>query len=58
VSAIVALAHELDMTVVIEGIEDDDVARIGTDLGVDLGQGWAFGRPVANPGPALASWAS
>ncbi|MDQ1403276.1 MAG: diguanylate cyclase [Actinomycetota bacterium] len=56
VAAIVGLAHDLDMTVVVEGIEDADTARICTDIGVDFGQGWAFGRPAANPGPALASW--
>jgi EAL domain-containing protein (putative c-di-GMP-specific phosphodiesterase class I) len=58
VAAIVSLAHELEMTVVVEGIEDADVGRICADIGVDLGQGWAFGRPHADPGLALSSWAS
>jgi EAL domain-containing protein (putative c-di-GMP-specific phosphodiesterase class I) len=53
VTAIVGLAHELEMAVVVEGIEDRDTARICADIGVDFGQGWTFGRPETNPGPAL-----
>ncbi|MEM8904599.1 MAG: EAL domain-containing protein, partial [Actinomycetota bacterium] len=36
--------------IVAEGIETVDDATTLTDLGVDLGQGWFFGRP----GPAEA----
>lgn len=56
VAAIVGLAHDLDMSVVVEGIEDNDTARICADIGVDYGQGWALGRPAAKTGPALAAW--
>lgn len=42
------LGHALGMQVVAEGVEDDDTAALLGDLGCDLAQGWALGRP----GPA------
>jgi diguanylate cyclase (GGDEF)-like protein len=45
VGGVVSLAHTLNATVVMEGIEDEVTARICRDLGADLGQGWLFGRP-------------
>ena len=44
--AITELAHGLDAVVVAEGIETQWLADEVTRLGVDLGQGWLFGRPV------------
>jgi EAL domain-containing protein (putative c-di-GMP-specific phosphodiesterase class I) len=44
--AITDLAHGLDAVVVAEGIETQWLADEVTRLGVDLGQGWLFGRPV------------
>jgi EAL domain-containing protein (putative c-di-GMP-specific phosphodiesterase class I) len=44
--AITDLAHALDAVVVAEGIETEWLADEVTRLGVDLGQGWLFGRPV------------
>jgi EAL domain-containing protein (putative c-di-GMP-specific phosphodiesterase class I) len=44
--AITELAHQLDAVVVAEGIETEWLADEVTRLGVDLGQGWLFGRPV------------
>jgi EAL domain-containing protein (putative c-di-GMP-specific phosphodiesterase class I) len=44
--AITELAHQLDAVVVAEGVETEWVADEVTRLGVDLGQGWLFGRPV------------
>ena len=44
--AITDLAHQLGAVVVAEGIETEWLADEVTRLGVDLGQGWLFGRPV------------
>lgn len=44
--AITELAHQWDAAVVAEGIETEWLADEVTRLGVDLGQGWLFGRPV------------
>jgi EAL domain-containing protein (putative c-di-GMP-specific phosphodiesterase class I) len=44
--AITDLAHGLDAVVVAEGIETQWLADEVTRLGIDLGQGWLFGRPV------------
>lgn len=40
-----ALGHELDLTVTAEGIEEKADAEALIDLGVDLGQGYLFGKP-------------
>lgn len=40
-----ALGHELDLTVVGQGVESTEEAEALLDLGVDLGQGFHFGRP-------------
>lgn len=45
VRGIVTMAHELGALVVGEGIETADQAEAAGELGVDLGQGWLFGRP-------------
>ena len=39
------LGHELEMVTVAEGIETEAQAEMLTTLGVDLGQGYLFGRP-------------
>jgi EAL domain-containing protein (putative c-di-GMP-specific phosphodiesterase class I) len=44
--AITELAHQLGAVVVAEGVETEWLAEEVTRLGVDLGQGWLFGRPV------------
>ena len=44
--AITDLAHRLGAVVVAEGVETEQVADEVTALGVDMGQGWLFGRPV------------
>lgn len=44
---IVQLARNLDMTTVAEGIETDEQARMLLAMGCRRGQGWLFGRPVA-----------
>jgi diguanylate cyclase len=42
----VALAHDLGLTLVAEGIEDDATAAALTALGCDVGQGYLFARPM------------
>ncbi|SFT91733.1 EAL domain, c-di-GMP-specific phosphodiesterase class I (or its enzymatically inactive variant) [Geodermatophilus amargosae] len=45
VESLVVFGHGCGVTVVAEGIETADEAAHLRDLGVDLGQGWYFGRP-------------
>lgn len=50
----VALARELGMNVVAEGIETEAVSERLRDIGCDVGQGWYFGRPMQSD--ALLRW--
>jgi EAL domain-containing protein (putative c-di-GMP-specific phosphodiesterase class I)/AmiR/NasT family two-component response regulator len=54
VRATVALARELGMNVVAEGIETEAVSDRLRDVGCDVGQGWYFGRPMQSD--ALLRW--
>ena len=45
VAAIVEIAHSYGGQVLAECVETEEQAAVATDLGVDLGQGWLFGRP-------------
>jgi diguanylate cyclase (GGDEF)-like protein len=45
VASVVDMAHHLGAAVVMEGIEDDEVAAMCLEVGADIGQGWHFGRP-------------
>jgi diguanylate cyclase (GGDEF)-like protein/PAS domain S-box-containing protein len=47
--AISAVAHHYGKRVVIEGVEDADLAGRASDLGIELAQGWHFGRPDPLP---------
>lgn len=49
VRTLVTLGHDIGATVLAEGIETEEQRDVAVDLGVDLGQGWLFGRPVAPP---------
>lgn len=40
-----ALAHDLDMQVVAEGVEEPETKETLAGLGVDLAMGWLFGKP-------------
>lgn len=46
VAAIVSITHAYGGTVLAECIETVEQAEAALSLGVDLGQGWLFGRPV------------
>lgn len=58
VGAIVTLAHHLGMCVVAEGIEIPEQAERLLALGVDLGQGFLFGKPLPPSGASalLFDW--
>jgi EAL domain-containing protein (putative c-di-GMP-specific phosphodiesterase class I) len=45
----VAMAHDLGMLVVAEGVEDADTARALAELGCDIGQGLHFGDAMPLP---------
>jgi diguanylate cyclase len=47
VRSTIALAHELGMKVVAEGIEDGDCLRLLAEMGCDTAQGYHIGRPMA-----------
>ena len=51
VSAIVRITHAYGGTVLAECVETEEQADVAAQLGVDLGQGWLFGRPVRPVGP-------
>ncbi|AKS40608.1 putative bifunctional diguanylate cyclase/phosphodiesterase [Wenzhouxiangella marina] len=50
-SAIIAMAHSIDMQVIAEGVESTEQLQLLTDRGCDLAQGFLFGR--AMPAEAL-----
>ncbi|HXD66911.1 MAG TPA: EAL domain-containing protein, partial [Solirubrobacteraceae bacterium] len=60
VRGIVALAREFNQTTIAEGVEDQETLLMLRDMGVDLAQGYLFGRPApmashvysGNPVPA------
>jgi len=45
VAKAVKLAHEQEALILAEGVETEGQERILQDLGVDLAQGWLYGRP-------------
>ena len=46
VKTIVDLAHNLGMSVVGEGVETDGIARTLSEMGCDIGQGYAIAKPM------------
>ena len=58
IASIVDIGHSLGIGVTAEGVETDEHARIATELGCDILQGYAFSKPLA-PGQFerfAASW--
>ena len=53
---IIQLGRNLGLTVIAEGVEDERQAKILTDLGCPLAQGFLFARPMA--APQLVTWLS
>ncbi|MFY8275378.1 EAL domain-containing response regulator [Pseudoalteromonas sp. SSDWG2] len=54
VEACIFLAHKLGMSVVAEGIEDEQTVKKLVTLGCDVGQGYYFAKPM--PEHALFEW--
>ncbi|MFP5394510.1 MAG: EAL domain-containing protein, partial [Gammaproteobacteria bacterium] len=54
VRATVALAHELGLRVVAEGVESELATRLVTDMGCDLLQGFGLARPM--PAGDVLGW--
>ncbi|MGY1828355.1 putative bifunctional diguanylate cyclase/phosphodiesterase [Blastococcus sp. SYSU DS0541] len=50
----VALAHDLGLTLVAEGVEDDETRAVLASLGCDVAQGYAIARPM--PIDDLLAW--
>ena len=53
--ALQQIAQTLGSSLVAEGIESAEVLHLVRDLGIRYGQGWALGRPQANPASTIAS---
>ena len=56
VSSIVRLAHELDIAVVAEGVEDASSLAYLHSVGCDLAQGYLFDRPQAASSVRFEGW--
>lgn len=54
VSSLIELGHNLGMTVVAEGIEDQRTMSALSEIGCDVGQGYFMSRPV--PADELTEW--
>ncbi|WP_380166726.1 putative bifunctional diguanylate cyclase/phosphodiesterase [Jannaschia sp. R86511] len=54
VQAVITLAHAHGMTVVAEGVERQEQARMLLQMGCDQAQGWYFGRPQDPDGATAA----
>jgi EAL domain-containing protein (putative c-di-GMP-specific phosphodiesterase class I) len=46
---VTALCREMGVVVVAEMVETREAADVCRDLGVKLGQGWVFSKPLAAP---------
>ena len=49
-----ALAHDLGLTLVAEGVEDADTGAVLAALGCDVAQGYGIARPM--PVEAFLGW--
>lgn len=55
IRAVVDITHAYGGLVLAEGVETEEQSDAVTDLGVDLGQGWLYGRPAFPPAPLSSS---
>ena len=55
VASVVDITHSYGGRVLAEGVETDEQSDIALDLGVDLGQGWLYGRPARPSNVGTAS---
>ncbi|WP_309642986.1 EAL domain-containing protein [Phenylobacterium sp.] len=46
---VIALCRDLGVTTIAEMVETAQIARLTQELGVELGQGWYFGKPLPEP---------
>ena len=46
IDAVVSVGEAFGIRTVAEGVEDEESLAIIRDAGVDLGQGWLFGKPL------------
>jgi hypothetical protein len=51
---LIRLGHDLDLEVVVEGLESPGLIEAALALGADMGQGYALARPM--PADALPGW--
>lgn len=54
VQSVVTLGHDLGLTIVAEGVEDQPTLDALIDAGCDIAQGFHLGRPM--PEDALDAW--
>ena len=54
VRATIALAHDLGLRVVAEGVENDLAKSLVTEMGCDRYQGYGLARPMPARGPRVA----
>jgi len=54
VAGAIRLAHDLGLSVVAEGIEDQQTLQVMQELGCDIGQGYYFSKPL--PASAIPAW--
>jgi EAL domain-containing protein (putative c-di-GMP-specific phosphodiesterase class I) len=56
VRSIIEVAHNLDLSVVAEGVENEAISQQLAHLGCDQAQGWHIGRPM--PAEAFQAWSA
>jgi diguanylate cyclase (GGDEF)-like protein len=54
ISALIHMAHALDLSVVVEGLEHPDLIEAARILGADMGQGYGLSYPL--PPEQLSAW--